>query len=215
MGAISEGLRTWLLGTLHLLPGLVLGFVVHEACHALAAVKLGDPTPAREGRLTLDPTAHIDRMGLITYLLLGWGYARPVRITVGNIRHGKWGEALVALAGPLSNLVLGAVFYAWWGFVPQGLWSGFLLSGCCSNLTLCVLNLVPVAPLDGFELLKLLMKNRGFVISRDVIMERVWDTNYEGESRTIDVHVRSIRQKLGEAGAMIKTIRNVGYMADA
>ena len=66
-----------------------------------------------------------------------------------------------------------------------------------------------------FELLKLLMKNRGFVISRDVIMERVWDTNYEGESRTIDVHVRSIRQKLGEAGAMIKTIRNVGYMADA
>ena len=66
-----------------------------------------------------------------------------------------------------------------------------------------------------FELLKLLMKNHGFVISRDVIMERVWDTNYEGESRTIDVHVRSIRQKLGEAGAMIKTIRNVGYMADA
>ena len=66
-----------------------------------------------------------------------------------------------------------------------------------------------------FELLKLLMKNRGFVISRDVIMERVWDTNFEGESRTIDVHVRSIRQKLGEAGAMIKTIRNVGYMADA
>ena len=66
-----------------------------------------------------------------------------------------------------------------------------------------------------FELLKLLMKNRGFVISRDVIMERVWDTNYEGESRTIDVHVRSIRQKLGEAGEMIKTIRNVGYMADA
>ena len=157
MGAISEGLRTWLLGTLHLLPGLVLGFVVHEACHALAAVKLGDPTPAREGRLTLDPTAHVDLMGLITYLLLGWGYARPVRITVGNIRHGKWGEALVALAGPLSNLVLGAAFYALWRFAPQGLWSGFLLSGCCSNFTLCVLNLVPVAPLDAFSLLKLLL----------------------------------------------------------
>lgn len=65
-----------------------------------------------------------------------------------------------------------------------------------------------------FELLRLLMKNHGIVISRDVIMERVWDSNFEGESRTIDVHVRTLRQKLGEAGALIKTIRNVGYMAD-
>lgn len=66
-----------------------------------------------------------------------------------------------------------------------------------------------------FELLKLLMKNRGIVISRDVIMERVWDSSFEGESRTIDVHVRTLRQKLGESGVLIKTIRNVGYMADA
>lgn len=65
-----------------------------------------------------------------------------------------------------------------------------------------------------FELLRLLMKNHGIVISRDVIMERVWDSNFEGESRTIDVHVRTLRQKLGEAGSLIKTIRNVGYMAD-
>lgn len=63
-----------------------------------------------------------------------------------------------------------------------------------------------------FELLCLLMKNCGIVISRDVIMERVWDCSFEGESRTIDVHVRSLRQKLGASGAMIKTIRNVGYM---
>lgn len=66
-----------------------------------------------------------------------------------------------------------------------------------------------------FELLRLLMKNHGIVISRDVIMERVWDANFEGETRTIDVHVRTLRQKLGEAGSLIKTIRNVGYMADA
>ena len=66
-----------------------------------------------------------------------------------------------------------------------------------------------------FELLRLLMKNRGIVISRDVIMERVWDSSFEGESRTIDVHVRTLRAKLGESGTLIKTIRNVGYMADA
>ena len=66
-----------------------------------------------------------------------------------------------------------------------------------------------------FELLRLLMKNHGIVISRDVIMERVWDSSFEGESRTIDVHVRTLRQKLGACGSVIKTIRNVGYMADA
>lgn len=66
-----------------------------------------------------------------------------------------------------------------------------------------------------FELLKLLMKNHGIVISRDVIMERVWDSSFEGESRTIDVHVRTLRQKLGEGGSLIRTIRNVGYMADS
>lgn len=66
-----------------------------------------------------------------------------------------------------------------------------------------------------FELLRLLMKNHGIVISRDVIMERVWDSSFEGETRTIDVHVRTLRQKLGESGSLIKTIRNVGYMADA
>lgn len=65
-----------------------------------------------------------------------------------------------------------------------------------------------------FELLKLLMKNHGIVISRDVIMERVWDSSFEGESRTIDVHVRTLRQKLGDGGSIIKTIRNVGYMVD-
>lgn len=66
-----------------------------------------------------------------------------------------------------------------------------------------------------FELLKLLLKNKGIVIPRDVIMERVWDSSFEGESRTIDVHVRTLRQKLGEGGTVIKTVRNVGYMADA
>ena len=66
-----------------------------------------------------------------------------------------------------------------------------------------------------FELLRLLMKNHGIVISRDVIMERVWDSSFEGESRTIDVHVRTLRQKLGACGSVIKTIRNVGYMFDS
>lgn len=62
-----------------------------------------------------------------------------------------------------------------------------------------------------FELLKLFMKNRGSVLSRDILMERVWGTDFEGESRTLDMHIKTLRQKLGEAGQMIKTVRNVGY----
>ena len=94
-----------------------------------------------------------------------------------------------------------------------------LTCGCVTLLTERRQALVNGKPVEltykEYELLKLLMKNRGIVISRDVIMERVWDSSFEGESRTIDVHVRTLRQKLGEGGAIIRTIRNVGYMADA
>ena len=63
-----------------------------------------------------------------------------------------------------------------------------------------------------YELLHLLMQNAGIVISRDVILNRVWGTDYEGESRTIDMHIKTLRKKLKEAGAMIQTVRNVGYV---
>ena len=63
-----------------------------------------------------------------------------------------------------------------------------------------------------YELLKLLMTNAGIVASRDMILDRVWGTDYEGESRTLDMHIKTLRQKLGAAGAMIRTVRNVGYM---
>jgi len=65
-----------------------------------------------------------------------------------------------------------------------------------------------------YELLRLLMQNAGIVTSRDVIMERVWGTDFEGESRTLDMHIKTLRQKLGSAGTMIKTIRNVGYIIE-
>ena len=95
---------------------------------------------------------------------------------------------------------------------------GLLTCGCVtlqSDRRLVTVNGRPVElTYKEFELLKLLMKNRGIVISRDVIMERVWDSSFEGESRTIDVHVRTLRQKLGEGGAVIRTVRNVGYMAN-
>lgn len=65
-----------------------------------------------------------------------------------------------------------------------------------------------------YELLKLLVQNQGIVMSRDIIMERVWGINFEGESRTLDVHIKTLRQKLKSAGSLIKTVRNVGYMIE-
>lgn len=65
-----------------------------------------------------------------------------------------------------------------------------------------------------YELLKLLIQNQGIVMSRDVIMERIWGIDFEGESRTLDVHIKTLRQKLKNAGALIKTVRNVGYMIE-
>ena len=66
-----------------------------------------------------------------------------------------------------------------------------------------------------YELLKLLMMNAGIVTSREDILEKVWGTNFEGESRTLDMHIKTLRQKLGESGSMIKTVRNVGYIFDS
>ncbi|MBS6398239.1 MAG: response regulator transcription factor [Clostridiales bacterium] len=65
-----------------------------------------------------------------------------------------------------------------------------------------------------YELLKLLIQNQGIVMSRDIIMERIWGINFEGESRTLDVHIKTLRQKLKNAGTLIKTVRNVGYMIE-
>ena len=65
-----------------------------------------------------------------------------------------------------------------------------------------------------YELLKLLLQNKGIVLSRDIIMDRIWSIDYEGESRTLDVHIKTLRQKLGTAGTLIKTVRNVGYIIE-
>ena len=66
-----------------------------------------------------------------------------------------------------------------------------------------------------YELLKLLMSNTGIVTTREVILDRVWGTDFEGESRTLDMHIKTLRQKLKDAGSMIKTVRNVGYIMSA
>jgi Zn-dependent protease len=144
---------------LALIAALVLGLSVHECAHAWVANRLGDPTAANRGRLTLDPRRHIEPLGALVFLVAGFGWARPV--PVDGYRLGRGGMLRVALAGPGSNLLLGAVA----GLVVRvGLTSGwaagavprvflFLDFFTFLNLSLAVFNLLPLAPLDGWNVL--------------------------------------------------------------
>jgi Zn-dependent protease len=106
---VSGGVGQYFALVLYALPGLIIGFVIHELAHALVAVRLGDPTPRRLGRITLNPRQHVDPIGLGMLLTIGFGWAKPVTFSTAYIRTGAQ-QALVAAVGPLSNLVLAGVF---------------------------------------------------------------------------------------------------------
>lgn len=93
------------------IPGLLIAMVIHEYAHAQVADWMGDDTPRLMGRLTLNPVAHIDPVGLIMLLVAQFGWAKPVTIQVGNFRNWRKGEICVSLAGPVSNLI--TAFVAW------------------------------------------------------------------------------------------------------
>jgi Zn-dependent protease len=134
----------------------------HEFSHAWVATRLGDETPRREGRVTLNPLAHVDWLGtailpFVTSLMgagfLGWG--KPVRTQTSNLRGGLNGLALVALAGPASNVVM-AVILAMLAVATANAspgFSHFAESGVRLSLYLAIFNMLPVPPLDGSKLL--------------------------------------------------------------
>lgn len=155
-----------------LVLGLGIAVILHEVAHGYAALQLGDPTAKYAGRLTLNPLNHIDLWGTIIipiamYLAGGFvfGWAKPVPVNYYNLRHGKWGPVLVALAGPAMNFILLAVFGAAARFSPLGT-SLPLLFGTIAliNGILMFFNLIPVPPLDGSKILYLFLDNRPDVI---------------------------------------------------
>lgn len=93
-----------------MIPGILLGFVFHEYAHAIMADRLGDPTPRQQGRITLDPRAHIDWIGFFMIILVGFGWAKPVMTNTRYYKKPRRDDILVSIAGPFMNLIIAIVF---------------------------------------------------------------------------------------------------------
>ena len=142
-----------------LFPGLLLAITIHEYAHALAADYLGDPTPRAQGRLTLDPRAHLDPIGTIAILLTRFGWGKPVQFDPYNLKEPVRDGALIALAGPVSNLILAVIFAV---IINLGIFPGELLNFALMqllfiNVMLAIFNLIPIHPLDGGKIILALL----------------------------------------------------------
>ena len=160
------------------LLAIVIGITVHEFAHALAGYLQGDMTAKNEGRLTLSPFSHIDPFGMLMLLFAGFGWGRPTPYNPHNLASPKWGPLIVALAGPISNLVFVVLSFGMFMvlapafgvnnlFDAVGLLSGqgnlfmiFLVYLYVVSIMLMLFNLLPIPPLDGSQIVFTLLPSR-------------------------------------------------------
>lgn len=151
---------------------LILAIPIHEYAHAYVAFKMGDSTARFRGRVSLNPFDHLDPVGVLVFMLTGFGWARPVPVNSFYFRDRKKGIIAVSLAGPASNLLLALVSLAVYKllrlvlvFSPLGTLFGGLAGVVLNilwlmvsaNITLAVFNLLPIPPLDGWQVLSALL----------------------------------------------------------
>lgn len=154
--------------------GLAIAVILHEVSHGYVALRLGDPTAYYAGRLTLNPMKHIDLWGTIILPLMliistggqfVFGWAKPVPVNYHNLRAGKYGPVIVALAGPLTNFVLLVLFAILARFSPVDTALPLLfVTIALTNGVLMLFNLIPIPPLDGSKVLYLFLEDRPDII---------------------------------------------------
>jgi Zn-dependent protease len=133
---------------------LLVSLTIHEFAHAFIAEKLGDPTPRIQGRITLNPLAHLDPLGSLAILLVGFGWGKPVMFDPYNLRSPKRDVALIALAGPASNLILATLLAIVLQAVSLPLFAQDVITFViATNVGLAIFNLIPIHPLDGGKIL--------------------------------------------------------------
>ena len=142
--------------------GLIIALTIHEFAHAFIADKLGDPTPTYQGRVTLNPLAHLDPLGTLAILVVGFGWGKPVQFDPFNLKDPKRDTALIALAGPASNILLAIALAVVYHFLPSstfflGIFAPVLQYIISINVMLAIFNLVPVYPLDGSKIFQALL----------------------------------------------------------
>lgn len=155
----------YLIQMIYTIPVLLIAFPIHETAHGFAANKLGDPTAKMMGRLSLNPFKHLDPIGTICLILFRFGWAKPVPVDSRNFKNPKAGMAVTALAGPLSNLILGFVSIILMELLGAATYTNEIVYNICSiiytflyysawiNISLCIFNLIPLPPLDGEKIL--------------------------------------------------------------
>ena len=146
-----------------MLPGIILGLSFHEFAHAWVSDKLGDPTPRRQGRVTINPLAHIDWIGFLALLLVGFGWGKPVQIDPSYYKNKRRDEFLVSIAGVTMNLILAVIISIPAKLMIKTFSAGtselvyniylILFYAVTINLVLMIFNLIPCPPLDGWGII--------------------------------------------------------------
>lgn len=158
-------MRSYLLETILVIPGILIAFVIQGYAKALVADKLGDKTPRFQGRLTLNPLAHIDLLGFIMILLVKFGWTKPVEVNPSALKRGRKDEIKVTIAGPIGNLIVAFILL----FI-YGIWRNTLINilpvsmyiigltmldfAVRININLFIFNLIPMPGLAGFDLFR-------------------------------------------------------------
>ncbi len=155
---------------------LVLAFTVHEFSHAYFAYRFGDPTAKNQGRVTLNPLAHVDPIGALMVFFIGFGWAKPVPVNRFRFRNPRLAGVIVTAAGPLSNLLIAFVFMFIMFLLGNNAWfanTEFITRlfdvTIKLNIVLFAFNLLPLPPLDGYRIIEDLVPNR----------TRAWLSQYE------------------------------------